>query len=185
MGPRLAVFRHADRRERSIRRPFHESRRGNFRVSLTHSPLSAPTIHRTSSTRTRPSKFRQHLLSLAESRIFFRFRKTVAFSKWDYPYTLTVEQWEEKKRKAMQDRLKKVVEGSNEGLMKDFFTQLSAGREKWLVPEKTFCKSFLIFSCLASISRCYLRPSLAVEVSIALLHLSLSWMASARGQRPI
>ncbi|CAF9919151.1 MAG: hypothetical protein ALECFALPRED_000983 [Alectoria fallacina] len=64
--------------------------------------------------------------------------KTVAFSKWDYPYTLTAEQHEEKNRKAVADRLKKVVEGSNEGLMKDFFTQLIAGRERWLVPGKTF-----------------------------------------------
>ncbi|KAF6225891.1 hypothetical protein HO133_009893 [Letharia lupina] len=64
--------------------------------------------------------------------------KTVAFSKWDYPHALTAEQRAEKKRKAMEDRLKKVVEGSNEGLMKDFFTQLIAGRERWLVPEKTF-----------------------------------------------
>ena len=52
----------------------------------------------------------------------------------------------------MQDRLKKVVDGSNEGLMKDFFAQLAAGRERWLVPEKTFCELFLLnFSCLASI----------------------------------
>ncbi|KAL9134539.1 MAG: hypothetical protein Q9175_004275 [Cornicularia normoerica] len=64
--------------------------------------------------------------------------KTVAFSKWDFPYALTAEQREEKKRKERENKLKKVVEGSNEGLMKDFFAQLSAGRERWLVPEKTF-----------------------------------------------
>ncbi|CAD6589779.1 MAG: hypothetical protein ASARMPREDX12_004027 [Alectoria sarmentosa] len=71
--------------------------------------------------------------------------KTVAFSKWDYPHMLTAEQQEEKKQKAIADRLKKVVEGSNEGLMEDFFTQLIAGRERWLVPGKTFCKPFLPF----------------------------------------
>lgn len=76
----------------------------------------------------------------------FRFRKTVAFSKWDFPYALTAQQREEKKRKERENKLKKVVEGSNEGLMKDFFAQLSAGRERWLVPEKTFCESFLLFS---------------------------------------
>lgn len=54
---------------------------------------------------------------------------------------LTAAQREEKKRKEKEDRMKKVVEGSNEALMKDFFTQLLAGRERWLVPGKTFCKS--------------------------------------------
>ena len=42
----------------------------------------------------------------------------------------------------MEDRQKKVVDGSNEGLMKDFFAQLIAGRERWIVPGKTFCESF-------------------------------------------
>lgn len=67
----------------------------------------------------------------------------MGFSKWDYPHALTVEAREERKRKAMEDRLKKVVEGSNEGLMRDFFEQLVRGRDRWLLPEKTFCE-FLV-----------------------------------------
>ena len=89
--------------------------------------------------------------SLAKMTDFVRFRKPVGFAKWEYPYALTAEQREEKKRKAMEDRLKKVVVGSNEGLMKEFFTQLAAGRERWLVPGKTFCESFLFFSYQTSI----------------------------------
>ena len=85
----------------------------------------------------------------------------------------------------MEDRLKKVVDGSNEGLMKDFFAQLSAGRERWLVPEKTFCELFLLFPCLALICRCYLRPFLDALFSIAALHLSLGRMAGTRSRRPI
>lgn len=69
----------------------------------------------------------------------------VGFAKWDYPHTLTAEQREEKARKAREERMKKVVEGSNGGLMREFFEQLTAGRERWLVPEKTFCE-FLSFS---------------------------------------
>lgn len=38
-------------------------------------------------------------------------------------------------------RLKKIVEGSNEGLMRDFLEQLERGRERWLRPEKMFCES--------------------------------------------
>ena len=41
---------------------------------------------------------------------------------------LTAEQREEKKKgKAMADRLEKVVEGSKEGLMKDFFHAVARG----------------------------------------------------------
>ena len=85
----------------------------------------------------------------------------------------------------MEDRLKKVVEGSNEGLMKDFFAQLMAGRERWLVPEKTFCESFPLFSCLALICRCYRRQILHESFSVAALHLSLGRMAGTRSQGPI
>ncbi len=69
----------------------------------------------------------------------------VGYAKWDYPHTLTAEQREEKARKAREERMKKVVEGSNGGLMRDFFEQLIAGRERWLVSEKTFCE-FSVFS---------------------------------------
>ena len=31
-------------------------------------------------------------------------------------------------------------EGSNSELVKEFFAKVSAGRKKWVVPEKTFCK---------------------------------------------
>ena len=78
-----------------------------------------------------------------------------------------------------------MVDGSNEGLMKDFFAQVIAGRERWLVPGKTFCESFLLSSCLALIYWCNLRPSLDAMSSIAALHLSLDGMAGTRSQRPI
>ena len=68
----------------------------------------------------------------------------------------------------MQDRLKKVVDGSNEGLMKDFFAQLAAGRERWLVPEKTFCELYLLrfLARLLSVG-CYVHPFLDAIFSIA------------------
>lgn len=72
-------------------------------------------------------------------------RRIVGFSKWDYPHTLTREEAEEKKRKMMEDRLKRVVEGSNEGLMRDFFEQLARGRERWVKPERTFCEFGIFF----------------------------------------
>lgn len=82
----------------------------------------------------------------------------------------------------MADRLKKVVEGSNEGLMKDFFTQLIAGRERWLVPGKTFCESSLTLS-LPGFN--YLRPSLDARDSKALSQLFPSQIPSTRSQRPL
>lgn len=81
--------------------------------------------------------------------------------------------------------MKKVVDGSNEGLMKEFFAQIIAGRERWLVPGKTFCESFLLFSCLDLICRCYLRPFLDKLFSVVALHLSLGRMAGTRSQKPI
>ena len=46
MGPRFPILLHPDCRERSIRRPSHESRRGKFWVSISHSLLPASAIHR-------------------------------------------------------------------------------------------------------------------------------------------
>lgn len=71
-------------------------------------------------------------------------RKTVAFSKWDYPYEITPENKEKKEVKERLDKERKKEEGnmigSNDSLMDDFFKQLFAGRKKWIVPEKTYCK---------------------------------------------
>lgn len=65
--------------------------------------------------------------------------KTVAFSAWQYPYTLTEEQKKEKEARDKK-RQDEPPEGSNDALIKDFFTKLFAGRKKWIVPEKTFCE---------------------------------------------
>ena len=66
--------------------------------------------------------------------------KIVAFSAWQYPYTLTEEQ---RKVKEARDSARKdeSPEGSNKALIKDFFTQLIDGRKKWIVPERMFCES--------------------------------------------
>ena len=70
----------------------------------------------------------------------FPYRKTVAFSRWIYPYTLTAEQKREKEEKDKSSRRPPALEGSNGPLMDDFFKQLSEGRKKWVVPEKTYCE---------------------------------------------
>ncbi len=67
------------------------------------------------------------------------FRKTVAFSAWQYPYTLTEDQRREKEVKDSKPR-DEPPEGSNSALVKDFARHLAAGRKKWIVPKKTFCE---------------------------------------------
>lgn len=69
----------------------------------------------------------------------------MAYSAWQYPYTLTEEQ---RKVKEARDNARKdeSPEGSNKALIKEFFTQLIAGRKKWIVPEKMFCESMISFS---------------------------------------
>ena len=44
------------------------------------------------------------------------------------------------KEKRDRERRDEPPEGSNEALIKDFFEQLIAGRRKWIVPDKMFCK---------------------------------------------
>lgn len=70
--------------------------------------------------------------------------KIVAYSGWQYPYTLTEEQ---RKVKEARDNARKddSPEGSNKPLIKEFFTQLINGRKKWIVPGKTFCESLIVF----------------------------------------
>ena len=68
-----------------------------------------------------------------------RGRKTVAFSAWQYPHTLTEEQKKEDEAKKNSTK-SDPPEGSQNALIDEFFTKLFAGRKKWIVPEKTFCK---------------------------------------------
>ena len=66
-----------------------------------------------------------------------KYSKIVAFSGWQYPYTE-----EQRRRKEIRDNERKneEPEGTNHALTKQFFTQLFAGRKKWIKPEKTFCE---------------------------------------------
>lgn len=86
--------------------------------------------------------------------------KIVAFSAWQYPYTLTEEQ---RKVKEARDNARKdeSPEGSNKALIKEFFTQLIAGRKKWIVPEKMFCESMISFSY-----RCFGESPLPCKFSL-------------------
>ena len=74
--------------------------------------------------------FEQYVLNGQDSKI-------AAFSAWQYPYTE-----EQRRRKAIRDNERKneEPEGTNHALTKQFFTQLFAGRKKWIKPEKTFCE---------------------------------------------
>ncbi|MCJ1280174.1 hypothetical protein MMC21_008001 [Puttea exsequens] len=63
---------------------------------------------------------------------------TVAFAMWDYPYKVTPELQARKEAKDRKLETEPRVEGSNESLMADFFTQLLAGRRKYIDPENTF-----------------------------------------------
>ncbi len=79
--------------------------------------------------------------------------KTVAFARWQYPYTLTPEQKAEKEEKDKnRKRYYQFPEGSNEELQKEFFRQLAEGRKRFIVPEKTYCE------CNSS-EQCYLQVS--------------------------
>ena len=63
----------------------------------------------------------------------------MAFSAWQFPYTLTEEQRGVKEARD-NGRKDEPPEGSNDALIKEFFTQLFAGRKKWIVPEEMFCE---------------------------------------------
>ncbi|KAL6719969.1 hypothetical protein ACLMJK_001890 [Lecanora helva] len=69
--------------------------------------------------------------------------KTVAFSKWVHPHTLTEEQKKEKEKRELEKRNGPHLEGSNGPLIDEFVKQLFAGREKWIVPEKTYFLHYL------------------------------------------
>ena len=72
------------------------------------------------------------------------YSKTVAFARWQYPYTLTPEQKAEKEEKDNnRKRYHEFPEGSNVELQKEFFRQLIEGRKKFIVPEKTYCECSL------------------------------------------
>ena len=85
--------------------------------------------------------------------------KIVAFSAWQYPYTE-----EQRRLKEIRDKERKneEPEGSNHKLTNDFFTQLFAGRKKWIIPGKTFCES-AIFSLHVS---CFLLLRLFISFCI-------------------
>ena len=69
------------------------------------------------------------------------YSKTVAFARWQYPYTLTPEQKAEKEEKDKnRKRYHQFPEGSNQELQKEFFRQLTEARQKFIVPEKTYCE---------------------------------------------
>ena len=72
----------------------------------------------------------------------------MAFSVWQYPHTLTEEQKKEKEAKECSTR-DEPPEGSNTALVKDFFSQLFAGRKRWIVPEKMFCEYLHSFNLLS------------------------------------
>ena len=67
----------------------------------------------------------------------------MAFSAWQFPYSE-----EQRRLKEIRDKERKneEPEGSNHALTNDFFTQLFAGRKKWIIPGKTFCESAIFFS---------------------------------------
>ena len=87
-----------------------------------------------------PSRYRCNQYVLKK-----QYSKIVAYSAWQYPYTLTEEQ---RKMKEVRDNGRKdePPEGSNDALIKDFFTKLIDGRKKWIQTEKMFCESFILFT---------------------------------------
>ena len=69
--------------------------------------------------------------------------KIVAFSAWQYPYHLTPEQ-KSKKEEDLKEKAKEPHPPGAQGpLIEEAFGKLNAGRKKWIIPEKTFCKSHL------------------------------------------
>lgn len=64
-------------------------------------------------------------------------RKSVAFSAWQDPHTLTEDQRRDKEEGGGKEEL---LEGSNGGLIREFWAQIDKGRERWIVAEKTFCE---------------------------------------------
>lgn len=86
------------------------------------------------------------------------YSKTVAFARWQYPYTLTPEQQAEKEENDKnRKRYYEFPEGSNEELQREFFRQLTEGRKRFIVPEKTYCECNLFEPCYLQVSA--LSPS--------------------------
>ena len=81
--------------------------------------------------------------------------KIVAFSAWQYPYTE-----EQRRLKEIRDNQRKTEEpaGTNYALTNDFFTQLFAGRKKWIKPEKTFCELQVSLYVCFSYSQLFTYP---------------------------
>jgi hypothetical protein len=70
--------------------------------------------------------------------------KIVAFAKWQYPHTLTTEQYAAKEaadRKA--DEENPLPAGTNKYLYDEFFGALKKRRELFLDDSKDYCQSFL------------------------------------------
>ena len=77
------------------------------------------------------------------------YSKTVAFARWQYPYTLTPEQKVEKDEKdEKRKRYHEFPEGSNKELQEEFFRQLMEGRKRFIVPEKTYCECLSVLSSI-------------------------------------
>ena len=68
-------------------------------------------------------------------------RHIAGFAKWQFPCTLTPEQAEEK---AARDKepVPSFPEGENRDVVREFFAQVRAKREKWNDPEKDYCRFF-------------------------------------------
>ena len=66
-------------------------------------------------------------------------RKSVAFAKWQYPYTLTAEQKAEKGKLNKREELEHPLpEGSNKELYDVFFTALRGKKAKWMDESKDY-----------------------------------------------
>ena len=76
-------------------------------------------------------------------------RKTLAFAKWQYPYTLTAEQ---KSRKVQLDKIQELEhplpKGTNRELYHVFFAALREKKAKWMDESKDYRKSeFAMTGC--------------------------------------
>ena len=68
-------------------------------------------------------------------------RKTLAFAKWQYPYTLSPEQAEKKaqlKRRIEQEH--PLPSGANKELYGVFFGALEEKKAKWMDETKDYCE---------------------------------------------
>ena len=69
-------------------------------------------------------------------------RKSLAFAKWQYPYTLTPEQKDRKAALNKREELEhSLPEGANRELYHAFFAALREKRAKWMDESKDYCRS--------------------------------------------